>query len=43
MTIANDKGWLNTKAINKTDNEIAPKGEIVTRDPTSPVHTNSYS
>lgn len=30
MTIANAKGWLNIKAINKTDNEIAPKGENVT-------------
>lgn len=30
MTIANTKRWLKTKTINKTGNEIAPKGEIVT-------------
>lgn len=30
ITIANAKGWLKTETINKTDNEIAPNGEVVT-------------
>lgn len=29
MTIANAKGWLKPERINKIDNEIAPKDEIV--------------